>query len=81
MDKIKICYWSDFVCPFCYIGEQRMKNVMKELEIFDKFEFQFLSFELDPSSPKQSKHNVIEGLAKKYKSLITLAIPTPFYLN
>jgi predicted DsbA family dithiol-disulfide isomerase len=52
MQKIKIAYWSDFVCPFCYIGEQRMKNVMKELNISDKFEFKFLSFELDPSAPK-----------------------------
>ena len=66
MQKIKIAYWSDFVCPFCYIGEQRMKNVMKELNIYDKFEFKFLSFELDPSAPKQSKLSILEGLAKKY---------------
>ena len=66
MSKIKIIYWSDFICPFCYIGEQRMKNLMKELNIFDKFEFKFLSFELDPYAPKESKLNIIESLAKKY---------------
>ena len=48
MSKIKIQYWSDFICPYCYIAEQRMKNLMKELNIFDKFEFKLLSFELDP---------------------------------
>jgi predicted DsbA family dithiol-disulfide isomerase len=81
MEKIKISYWSDFVCPFCYIGEQRMKNVMKELNIFDKFEFQFLCFELDPSSPKQSKYNVIEGLAKKYNMSIERAKESINYTN
>ena len=66
MSKIKILYWSDFVCPFCYIGEQRMKNLIKELEITDKFEFKLLSFELDPNAPRESKLNRIETLSKKY---------------
>ena len=66
MSKIQILYWSDFICPYCYIAEQRMKNLMKELNIFDKFEFKFLSFELDPYAPKESKLNIIESLAKKY---------------
>jgi predicted DsbA family dithiol-disulfide isomerase len=81
MQKIKIAYWSDFVCPFCYIGEQRMKNVMKELNIFDKFEFQFLSFELDPSAPKQSKLSVLEGLAKKYNMPKDQAKKSLDYIN
>ena len=81
MEKIKISYWSDFICPFCYIGEQRMKNVMKELNILDKFKFQFLSFELDPSSPKESKHNIIEGLAKKYHMSIEQAKESINYIN
>lgn len=81
MEKIKISYWSDFVCPFCYIGEQRMKNVMKELNIFDKFEFQFLCFELDPSAPKQSKYDIIEGLAKKYNMPIERAKESINYIN
>ena len=81
MEKIKICYWSDFICPFCYIGEQRMKNVMKELNISDKFEFQFLCFELDPSAPKQSKYDIIEGLAKKYNMPIERAKESINYIN
>jgi len=66
MSKIKILYWSDFICPFCYIGEQRMKNLIKELEITDKFEFKLLAFELDPNAPRESKLNRIETLSKKY---------------
>ena len=38
---------------------------MKELNIMDKFEFKFLSFELDPYAPNEVKSNLIESMAKK----------------
>ena len=81
MEKIKILYWSDFICPFCYIGEQRMKNVMKELNILDKFEFKLLSFELDPNAPKQRNLNVSQILAKKYNMTTEKANQTVEYIN
>ena len=66
MSKVKILYWSDFICPYCYIGEQRMKNLMKELNIMDKFEFKLLAFELDPNAPKERSLNIVDNFAKKY---------------
>ena len=81
MQKIKITYWSDFICPYCYIAEQRMKNLMKELNIFDKFEFKLYSFELDPSAPKQRKLNIIENFAKKYYIPIEQARKTVEHIN
>lgn len=39
---------------------------MTEMNILEKFEFKFLSFELDPSAPKIRKLNIIENFAKKY---------------
>ena len=81
MSKIKIMYWSDFICPYCYIAEQRMKNLMKELNIFDKFEFKLLSFELDPNAPKQRKLNIVENFAKKYYISIDEARSTVNHIN
>ena len=81
MSKIKIEYWSDFICPYCYIAEQRMKNLMKELNIFDKFEFKLLSFELDPNAPKQRKLNIVENFAKKYYMSIDDARNTVNHIN
>jgi len=81
MKKIKILYWSDFICPYCYIAEQRMKNVMKELNIYDKFEFKLLSFELDPEAPKQRKLNIVENFAKKYYMSIEEAQETINHIN
>ena len=81
MSKIKILYWSDFICPFCYIAEQRMKNLMKELNISDKFEFKLLSFELDPNAPKERKLNIVENFAKKYYLTIDEAKERVNYIN
>jgi predicted DsbA family dithiol-disulfide isomerase len=80
MSKIKISYWSDYVCPFCYIGEKRMKNVLKELNITDKFEFEFRAFELDPNS--RSKGETIDILlSKKYHIPIEQAKANINYIN
>ena len=81
MQKIKILYWSDFICPYCYIAEQRMKNVMKELNIEDKFEFKLLSFELDPNAPRERKLNIVENFAKKYYIPIEEAKRTVNHIN
>ena len=58
-----------------------MKNVMKELNIFDKFKFKFLSFELDPNAPNQTKLTIVEGLAKKYQIPIEQAKKNINYIN
>ena len=29
---MKIIYWSDYACPYCYIGEARLKKAIKDLD-------------------------------------------------
>ena len=70
MAVIQILFWIDFICPYCYIARQRIESVMKELNISQKFKFQYLSFELDPSAPRERPLNIIENFAKKYKITI-----------
>lgn len=28
--KIKIDIWSDFACPFCFIGKKRIEQALKQ---------------------------------------------------
>ena len=73
MSKVKISYWSDYACPYCYIGEKRMKNLLKELNLADKFEFIFRCFELNPSASKNVLSKTDERFAKKYNISIEQA--------
>ena len=54
---------------------------MKELNILDKFEFKFLSFELDPYAPNEVKSNLIESMAKKYHMPLERAKKSIEYIN
>jgi predicted DsbA family dithiol-disulfide isomerase len=63
---MKIEVWSDFVCPFCYIGKRRLEEALALFPFRDQVEVEFKSFELDPYSPKYNGKSIHEVLAKKY---------------
>lgn len=63
---MKITYWSDYACPYCYIGEERLKKAMKTLGIEDTVEIEMKSFELDPTASKKVVGPTTDRFAKKY---------------
>lgn len=63
---MKIEVWSDYVCPFCYIGKRRLEEALDQFPQKNQIEVEFKSFELDPNSPKNSSQNIHEVLATKY---------------
>ena len=59
---MQIEIWSDFVCPFCYIGKRRFEQGLNNFEHKDEVEIMFKSFELMPQLGKdlgKSIHQVI----------------------
>ena len=63
---MKIVYWSDYSCPYCYIGEARLKKALLELNISDKVEVEMKAFQLDPNAPKRSIGDTVTRFAHKY---------------
>ncbi|MBB1086210.1 DsbA family oxidoreductase [Limosilactobacillus fastidiosus] len=63
---VKISVWTDYACPFCYIAEARVDNLIKEMGIEDQVEFDYHSFELYPDAPKDVQETTIVRFAKKY---------------
>jgi len=63
---MKVEIWSDFVCPFCYIGKRRFEEALATLPFAGDVEVVYRSFELDPRMEKGVAFNVHEALAKKY---------------
>ena len=62
-----IMIWSDFACPYCYIGERRLTDALKELGWEDKFEITYRAFELNPEASKNPPQgSIAERLAAKY---------------
>lgn len=63
---MKIEVWSDFVCPFCYIGKRRLEEALAQFPHKDKVEVVFKSYELDPNAPIDMGMTMNEVLASKY---------------
>ena len=61
---MNIVYWSDYACPFCYIGERHMKRAMENLRMEASMEMK--AFELDPSAGKEVVEPTVERFARKY---------------
>ena len=56
--------WSDYACPFCYIGEKRLEKALADVKSDIKIEFK--SFELDPTASEKVVSSTTERFAKKY---------------
>ena len=53
--KIKIDIVSDINCPWCFLGEQRLKKAIDETADAYEFEITFKPFELNPNAPQQGE--------------------------
>ncbi len=62
---MKITYWSDYACPYCYIGETYLENALETLGITDA-QITMKAFELDPSAPNSYQGPTVERFARKY---------------
>ena len=63
---MKIEIWSDYVCPFCYIGKRRLEEALQETGLGLQAEVVFKAYQLDPDAPESSDESVVAGLAQKY---------------
>lgn len=64
---ITLTIWSDFACPYCYIGETRLQNAIDELGLQDRVTVDFRAFELDPTASKEVVSSTPERFAQKYR--------------
>ena len=58
--------WSDYACPFCYIGEKRLEKAIAEVNGGNKVEVKFKAFELDPTASNEVESATIDRFALKY---------------
>lgn len=63
---MKVEIWSDFVCPFCYIGRRRFEAALERFPHRENVEIIYRSFELDPNAKVDAGHDVHDMLASKY---------------
>lgn len=64
-EKVKIDVWSDVVCPFCFIGKQKMEQAIAKLGAQDQVEIIWHNFQLDPDFPKNTSMSSTAYLSER----------------
>lgn len=49
---IEIKIWADYACPYSYIGEKQLIDIIEQEGMIDRVKIRFLSYQLDPEAPK-----------------------------
>lgn len=73
---MKVEIWSDYVCPFCYIGKRKFEMALERFAHKDQIETVFRSFELNPNADPLSNISTYSMLASKYGMSIEQAKAT-----
>lgn len=70
---MKIEIWSDFACPFCYIGKKRFEQALSEFKHKDKVQVIYKAYQLNPDAPKKMVGNAYESFAKGHGTTVEQA--------
>ena len=62
---MKITYWSDYACPYCYIGVTNFKHALEKLGV--DYEIEMKAFELNPYAKAGAGGDVVAMFAAKYQ--------------
>lgn len=61
---MRIDIWSDYVCPFCTVGERHLTLALENFPGREDVEVTWRSFQLDPAAPKQATEKAPEYLSR-----------------
>ncbi len=60
---MKVEIWSDFMCPFCYIGKRKFETALAQFQHRDKVRLEWKSFQLAPELKTQPDKSIYQFLA------------------
>ena len=64
---MKIEIWSDYACPYCYIGERQLEKALESFSGEESIDISYKGFELDPSASYKTTSDTRERISGKYR--------------
>ncbi len=62
---MQITIWSDFVCPFCYIGATHLEQALENFEHADEVDIEYKSFQLEPGATYEPDKTYLEAMVDR----------------
>ena len=63
---MNVTYWSDYTCPFCYIGVTHLELAIHNLGLSNRVQLKMRSFELDSRASTTCESDTTERFGAKY---------------
>lgn len=63
---MRVEIWTDFVCPYCYIGKRMFQEALKKFDHSEDVEVIYRSFELNHKAAKGRPADPLGALKEKY---------------
>ncbi|MFD1065169.1 DsbA family oxidoreductase [Oceanobacillus locisalsi] len=74
---MKVEIWSDYICPFCYIGKRRFEHALEKFSHRDNVAVQFRSYQLDPTA----RHIPEKNFAETFSELKGMPLEQVYTMN
>lgn len=58
--------WSDFACPFCYIGKKRFEKALEKFPHKKEVNLTYKAYQLNPNAPKEMKEDAYHSFARSH---------------
>jgi predicted DsbA family dithiol-disulfide isomerase len=65
MHTIQVEIWSDYVCPFCYIGKRQFEEAIRRFGNQSQVDVHWRSFQLDPEARPEAGQKALDYLAER----------------
>ena len=62
---MRIDIWSDYICPFCTVGERHLNLALENFAGREDVEVEWRSFQLDPDAPAEPEGTAAEYLTRR----------------
>ena len=59
-NNMEIKIWADYACPYSYIGETQLMDIIAKKGMTDNVTLRFLSYQLDPDAPEIPKETMTQ---------------------
>jgi predicted DsbA family dithiol-disulfide isomerase len=70
---MKIELWSDFACPFCYLGKKRFEKALANFAHAKDVEIVYMAYQLNPQAPLVMQGSASEAFASSHNMSIEQA--------
>lgn len=64
---MRVEIWSDFICPYCYIGTETFDRALEKFEHRKYVKVEFKCFQLDPHTVYEQSASMLNVLREKHK--------------